>query len=107
MCNALFVRFSNNGDEPSDGKSSCPCFYSQIEGLWFHVVYMIRYAIRIKKHLRNGIKIVEIERQYSKSNWITRNTNCYTPAHDLNLVPGVFLLRVPAGGEREPYHLDR
>ena len=54
----LFVRFSNNGDELSDGESSCPCFYSQIKGLWFHVVYIMRYVIRIKKHLHN-----EIERQ--------------------------------------------
>ena len=37
--------------------------YSQIEGLWFHVVYIMRYVIRIKKHLHNGIEIVEIERQ--------------------------------------------
>ena len=64
MCDTFFVRFSNNGDEPSDGgKSSCPCFYSQIEGLWFHVVYIMHYVIRIKKHLHNGIEIVEIERQ--------------------------------------------
>ena len=59
MCDTLFVRFSNNGD----GESSCPCFYSQIEDLWFHVVYIMHYVIRIKKHLHNGIEIVEIERQ--------------------------------------------
>ena len=64
MCDTFFVRFSNNGDEPSDGgESSCPCFYSQIEGLWFHVVYIMHYVIRIKKHLHDGIEIVEIERQ--------------------------------------------
>ena len=65
MCDTLFVRFSNNGDEPSDGESSCPCFYSQIEGFGFHVVYITHYmyVIRIKKHLHNGIEIVEIERQ--------------------------------------------
>ena len=65
MCDTFFVRFSNNGDEPSDSESSCPCFCSQIEGLWFHVVYITRYmyVIRIKKHLHNGIEIVEIERQ--------------------------------------------
>ena len=63
MCDMLFVRFSNNGDELSDGESSCPCFYSQIKGLWFHVVYIMRYVMRIKKHLHNGIEIVEIERQ--------------------------------------------
>ena len=62
MCDTLFVRFSNNGDEPSDGESSCPCFYSQIEDLWFHVVYIMYYVIRMKKHLHNGIEIVEIER---------------------------------------------
>ena len=61
MCDTLFVRFSNNGDEPSDGESSCPCLYSQIEGLWFHVVYIMRYVIRIKKHLHNKIERVEIE----------------------------------------------
>ena len=27
------------------------------------VVYIMRYVIRIKKHLHNGIEIVEIERQ--------------------------------------------
>ena len=63
MCDMLFVRFSNNGDELSDGESSCPCSYSQIKGLWFHVVDIMRYVMRIKKHLHDGIKIVEIERQ--------------------------------------------
>ena len=40
---------------------SCPCYYSQIEGLRLHVVYITRYVIRIKKHLHNRIEIIEIE----------------------------------------------
>ena len=52
-----------HGDEPSDCESSCPCYYSQIEGLGLHVVYITRYVIRIKKHLHNRIEIIEIERQ--------------------------------------------
>ena len=42
--------------------------YSQIEGLWFHVVYIMRYVIRIKKHLhkwnrnsRNRKAVIEIK----------------------------------------------
>ena len=35
---------------------SCPCYYSQIEGLRLHVVYITRYVIRIKKHLHNRIE---------------------------------------------------
>ena len=50
-----------HGDEPSDCESSCPCYYSQIEGLGLHVVYITRYVIRIKKHLHNRIEIIEIE----------------------------------------------
>ena len=49
------------GEEPSDCESSCPCYYSQIQGLGLHVVYITRYVIRIKKHLRNRIEIIEIE----------------------------------------------
>ena len=49
-----------HGDEPSDCESSCPCYYSQIEGLGLHVVYITRYVIRIKKHLHNQIGIIEI-----------------------------------------------
>ena len=52
-----------HGDEPSDCESSCPCYYSQIEGLGLHVVNITRYVIRIKKHLHNRIEIIEIERQ--------------------------------------------
>ena len=42
-----------HGDEPSDCESSCPCYYSQIEGLGFHAVYITRYVIRVEKHLHN------------------------------------------------------
>ena len=54
-----------HGDEPRDCESSCPCYYSQIEGLGFHVVYITHYiyVIRIKKHLPSGIEIIEIKRQ--------------------------------------------
>ena len=48
-------------DKPSDCESSCPCYYSQIEGLGLHVVNITRYVIRIKKHLHNRIEIIEIE----------------------------------------------
>ena len=51
------------GDEPSDSESSCPYYYSQIERLGLHVVYITRYVIRIKKHLHNRIEMIEIERQ--------------------------------------------
>ena len=46
-----------HGNEPSDCESSCPCYYSQIEGLGLHVVYITRYVIRIKKHSHNRIKL--------------------------------------------------
>ena len=48
-----------HGNEPSDCESSCPCYYSQIEGLGLHVVTLTRYVIRIKKHLQNQIEIIE------------------------------------------------
>ena len=51
-----------HGDEPSDCESSCPCYFSQIEGLGLHVVNITRYVIAIKKHLHNQIEIIEIER---------------------------------------------
>ena len=51
----IFVRFSNMAT--SDCESSCPCYYSQIEGLGLHVVNITRYVIRIKKHLHNRIEI--------------------------------------------------
>ena len=52
-----------HGDEPHDCESSCLSYYSYIEDLGLHAVYITRYVIRITKHLRNRIKIVEIERQ--------------------------------------------
>ena len=52
-----------HGDEPSDCESSCPCYYSQIEGLGLHIVIITRSVIRIKKHLHNRIEIIEIEKQ--------------------------------------------
>ena len=55
--------------------SSCLCYYSYIEDLGLHAVYITHYVIRITKHLRNRIEIIEIERQYSKSNHIARNMN--------------------------------
>ena len=58
LCQAL-----KHGDEPSDCESSRLCYYSYIEDLGLHVVYITRYVIRIKKHLHNGIKIITIERQ--------------------------------------------
>ena len=48
-----------HGDEPSDCESSCPCYYSQIEGLGLHVVTITHHVIRIKKHLHNQIEIIE------------------------------------------------
>ena len=44
-----------HGDEPSDCDSSFPCYYKVA------CVYITRYVIRIKKHLHNGIEIMEIE----------------------------------------------
>ena len=52
-----------HGDEPSDCESSCPCYYSQIEGLGLYVVYITHYVTKIKRHLHNQIEIIEIERQ--------------------------------------------
>ena len=34
-----------NDSEPSHCESSYPCYYSHIEGLGFHVVYITRYVI--------------------------------------------------------------
>ena len=51
-----------HGDErPSGCESSCPYYYSQIEGLGLNVVYITHYVIRITKHLHNQIEIIEIE----------------------------------------------
>ena len=49
------------GNEPSACESSCPCYYSQIEVLGLHVVYIMRHVISIKNHLHNRIEIIEIE----------------------------------------------
>ena len=46
-----------HGDEPSDCESSYLCYYCYIEGLGLHAVYTACYVIRIKKRLRNRIKI--------------------------------------------------
>ena len=50
-----------HGDKPSDWESSRPRYYSQIEGLGLHFVYIMRHVIRIKKHLHDRIEIIEIE----------------------------------------------
>ena len=50
-----------HGNEPSVCESSCPCYYSQFEGLWLNVAYITSYVIRIKKHLHNRIEIIEFE----------------------------------------------
>ena len=52
----VFCQVLKHGDEPSDCESSCPCYYSQIEGLGLHVVNITRYVITIKKHLHNRIE---------------------------------------------------
>ena len=44
-------------DQAINYESSCPCYYSQIEGLGLHVVNITRYVIRL------NINIIEIERQ--------------------------------------------
>ena len=64
----------NHGDEPSDCESSCPCYYSQIEGLGLNVVYITRYIIRLKEHLHNRIEIIE-----PKGNKRNRNRNRIEP----------------------------
>ena len=64
MCETLFVRFSKHGDKPSNCESSHPCYYSQIEGLGLHVVNIMHYIIRIKKHLHNQIKMKSNRKEY-------------------------------------------
>ena len=63
MCDTPFIRLSNMVTKQVTVNPPVPVTYSQIEGLWFHVVYIMRYVITIKKHLHNRIEIVEIERQ--------------------------------------------
>ena len=53
-----------HGDKPSDCESSCPCYYSQIEGLRLLVVYIMRHVIRIKNHLHNRIEIKSNCKEY-------------------------------------------
>ena len=62
MCDPLFVWqvLKREDERPSDCKSSCPCYYFQIEGLGLHV-YITHYVIKIKKLLHNQIKIIEIK----------------------------------------------
>ena len=60
MQHALF-QVLKHGDEPSNCESTCPCYYSQIEDLGLHVVYITRYDVRIEKHLHNRIETIEIE----------------------------------------------
>ena len=55
MCDTLFVRFSNMATNQA---TVIPPFPVTI-GL--RVVYITRYVIRIKKHLHNGIEIIDIE----------------------------------------------
>ena len=56
-----YCQVLRHGDEPSLSESSCPGYYSQIEGLGLNVVYITRYVIRIKNHLHNRIEIIEFE----------------------------------------------
>ena len=60
MQHALF-QVLKHGIEPSNCESSCPCYYSHIEGLRLHVAYIAHYVIRIKKDLHNGIKMIKIK----------------------------------------------
>ena len=55
LCDTLFVRFSNMATNQA---TVIPPFPVTI-GL--RVVYITRYVIRIKKHLHNGIEIMDIE----------------------------------------------
>ena len=59
MCDTLFVRFSNVATNQATVN---PPVAATIR-LGLHVVYIMRYAIRIKTHLHNRIEIIEIERQ--------------------------------------------
>ena len=63
ICNTLLYQVLKHGDKPCDCESSCPRYYSHIEGLGLHVVYITCYVVRIKKHLHNRIEIIEIKRQ--------------------------------------------
>ena len=67
-----------HGDEPSNCESSCPCYFSQIEGLGLHVVTITHYVIRIRKHLHNRIKITENQKAIIK---IESNRKEYESLH--------------------------
>ena len=63
-CVTHFCQVLKHGNKwTSNRRSSCPFFYSQIESLGLHVVYITCCVIRIKKHLHNQIKIIKIERR--------------------------------------------
>ena len=70
-----------HGNEPSDCESSCPCYYSQIEGLGLHVVTLTRYVIRIKKHLHNQIEIIENRKAIIKIKSIRKEYESLHPYH--------------------------
>ena len=60
--------------------------YPQDESLGLYVVYklcIMLQELKIINILHNRIEIIEIERQYSKSNRIERNINRYTPTVEL------------------------
>ena len=58
MCDMLFVGFSNMA--MNDQVNVNPTFPVTI--LKLHVVYITHYVIRVKKHLHNQIKTIEIKR---------------------------------------------
>ena len=70
-----------HGNKPSDCESSCPCYYSQIEGLGLHVVTLTRYVIRIKKHLHNQIEIIENRKAIIKIKSIRKEYESLHPYH--------------------------
>ena len=55
MCDTLFVRFSNMATNQATVNPPVPAT------IGLRVVYITRYVITIKKHLHNGIEIIEIE----------------------------------------------
>ena len=63
MCDTPFVRLSNMVTNQVTVNPPVPVSYSQIKGLWFHVVYITHHVIKVKKHLHSRIEIVEIKRQ--------------------------------------------
>ena len=63
MWDKLFVKFSNVVRNDQATVNPPFRYYSQIEGLGLHVVYIAHYVTKIKRHLHNQIEIIEIERQ--------------------------------------------